>query len=66
MKGNSLRTANYLVKEAKAAGEEATFIGALGSPSKSAEEVVAMLDGNEKGLRKDDARFYSLIAEPEP
>jgi len=65
-KGSSLRTTNYLVKEAKAAGEEATFFGAPGSPNKSAEEVVAMLDGNVKGLRKDDAKFYSLVLSPSP
>ena len=33
-KGSSLRATNYLVKEAKAAGEEATFFGAPGSPNK--------------------------------
>jgi len=65
-KGSSLRTTNYLVKEAKAAGEEATFFGAPGSPYKTAEEVVAMLDGNVKGLRKDDAKFYSLVLSPSP
>lgn len=65
-KGSSLRTTNYLVKEAKAAGEEATFFGAPGSLYKTAEEVVAILDGNVKGLRKDDAKFYSLVLSPSP
>jgi hypothetical protein len=65
-KGSSLRTTNYLAKEAKAAGEEATFFGAPGSTNKSAEEVTAMLDGNVKGLRKDDAKFYSLVLSPSP
>lgn len=65
-KGSSLRTANYLAKEAKDAGEVATFFGAPGSPSKTAEEVVAMLDGNVKGLKKDDAKFYSLVLSPSP
>lgn len=63
-KGSSLRTTNYLAKEAKDAGEVATFFGAPGSPEKTAEEVVAMLDGNVKGLRKDDAKFYSLVLSP--
>jgi hypothetical protein len=65
-KGSSLRTANYLAKEAKYAGEVATFFGAPGSPNKTAEEVVAMLDSNVKGLRKDDAKFYSLVLSPSP
>ena len=63
-KGSSLRTANYLAKEAKDAGEVATFFGAPGSADKSLEEVVAMLDGNVKGLKKDDAKFYSLVLSP--
>ena len=65
-KGSSLRTTNYLGKEAKDAGEVATFFGAPGSPNKTAEEVTAMLDGNVKGLRKDDAKFYSLVLSPSP
>jgi hypothetical protein len=65
-KGSALRTANYLVKEAKEAGEVARFFGAPGSPDKTAEEVVTMLDGNVKGLRKDDAKFYSLVLSPSP
>lgn len=60
-KGSSLRTANYLAKESKDAGGVATFFGAPGSADKSLEEVVAMLDGNVKGLKKDDAKFYSLV-----
>lgn len=63
-KGSSLRTTSYLAKEAKEAGEVATFFGAPGSPEKTAEEVVALLDGNVKGLRKDDAKFYSLVLSP--
>ncbi|MDJ0367692.1 DUF5712 family protein [Hymenobacter sp. H14-R3] len=65
-KGSSLRTANYLAKEANDAGEVATFFGAPGSPNKTAEEVVTMLDGNVKGLKKDDAKFYSLVLSPSP
>jgi hypothetical protein len=65
-KGSALRTANYLVQEAKEAGEVATFFGAPGSPDKTAEEVVAMLDNNVKGLRKDDTKFYSLVLSPSP
>lgn len=65
-KGSSLRTANYLAKEVKDSGEVATFFGAFGSPTKTAEEVVTMLDGNVKGLKKDDAKFYSLVLSPSP
>jgi len=65
-KGSSLRTANYLAKEAKDSGEVAAFFGAPGSPTKTAEEVVTMLDGNVKGLKKDDAKFYSLVLSPSP
>lgn len=65
-KGSSLRTANYLAKEAKESGEAATFFGAPGSPTKTVEEVVTMLDGNVKGLKKDDAKFYSLVLSPSP
>lgn len=63
-KGSSLRTANYLAKESKDAGEVATFFGAPGSADKPLEEVVALLDGNVKGLKKDDAKFYSLVLSP--
>jgi hypothetical protein len=65
-KASSLRTVNYLAKEVKENGEVASFFGAAGSPSKTAEEVVAMLDGNVKGLKKDDAKFYSLVLSPSP
>lgn len=62
--GSSLRCANYLVKEAKEAGGEATFFGAPGSEPKTADEVVKMLDGNVKGLGKDDSKFHSLVLSP--
>ena len=63
-KGSSLRIANYLAKESKDAGEVAAIFGAPGSADKSLEEVVAMIDGNVKGLKKDDAKFYSLVLSP--
>ncbi|WP_242478925.1 DUF5712 family protein [Hymenobacter lapidiphilus] len=62
--GSSQRCANYLVKEAKEAGGEATFFGAPGTEAKTAAEVVAMLDGNVKGLGKDDPKFHSLVLSP--
>ncbi|WP_022826200.1 DUF5712 family protein [Hymenobacter norwichensis] len=62
--GSSQRCANYLVKEAKEAGGEATFFGAPGTEPKTADEVVKMLDGNVKGLGKDDPKFHSLVLSP--
>lgn len=65
-KGSALRTANYLAMEAKEQGAVATFFGAPGSGEKTAEAVVALLDQNVKGLRQDDAKFYSLVLSPSP
>jgi len=62
--GSSQRCANYLVQEAKEAGGEATFFGAPGSEPRTAAEVVEMLDGNVKGLGKDDPKFHSLVLSP--
>ena len=62
--GSTQRCANYLVKEAKEAGGEATFFGAPGTEPKTAAEVVEMLDGNVKGLGKDDPKFHSLVLSP--
>lgn len=63
-KGSSARCTNYLVKEAKAAGEEATFFGAPGKDEMTREEVMAMIDGNVKGLKKGDDKFHSLVLSP--
>ncbi len=65
-KGSALRMANYLAKEAKETGEVASFFGAEGSPNKSLKKVVAMIDGNLKSLKKDDAKCYSLVLSPSP
>ena len=62
--GSSQRCANYLVQEAKESGEEARFFGTPGSGYRTADEVVAMLDGNVKGLGKDDPKFHSLVLSP--
>jgi Family of unknown function (DUF5712) len=62
--GSSRRCASYLEKEAKEGGEEATFFGAPGSEPQTAAEVVAMLDGNVKGLKTDDPKFHSLVLSP--
>jgi hypothetical protein len=65
-KGSSLRLGNYLAHEAKEAGETVTFFGAPGSPEKTMEEVVAMIDRNVKGLGKDEDKFHSLVLSPSP
>ncbi|MFD2719696.1 DUF5712 family protein [Hymenobacter monticola] len=62
--GSSQRCASYLAKEAKEAGGEATFFGAPGTEPKTAAEVVETLDGNVKGLGKDDPKFHSLVLSP--
>ena len=62
--GSSQRCASYLAKEAKEAGGEATFFGAPGTEARTAAEVVELLDGNVKGLGKDDPKFHSLVLSP--
>ena len=62
--GSSERCASYLANEAKEAGTEATFFGARGSEPRTAAEVVILLDGNVKGLGKDDPKFHSLVLSP--
>ena len=62
--GSSQRCASYLAKEAKEAGAEATFFGAPGTAARTAAEVVELLDGNVKGLGKDDPKFHSLVLSP--
>jgi len=62
--GSARRCANYLVKEAKETGEAAVFFGAPGTEPRTADEVVALLDGNVKGLGKEAAKFHSLVLSP--
>ena len=62
--GSSQRCASYLAKEAKEAGGEVTFFGAPGTEARTAAEVVELLDGNVKGLGKDDPKFHSLVLSP--
>ena len=64
--GSSRRCTNYLVKEAKETGEAAVFFGAPGTEPRTADEVVAMLDGNVKGLGKEAVKFHSLVLSPSP
>lgn len=61
--GSARRTANYLQKEAKENGQTAEFFGS-GGQAYTADEVVAMLDKNHKGLGKEDEKFHSLVFSP--
>ena len=63
-KGSARRTTNYLEKEAKANGHELAFFGQAGAGKLKADEVVEMMDANHKGLRKEAAKFYSLVLSP--
>lgn len=60
--GSTRWLTNYLSQEAKESGRPLLFFD--GSGEKTVEQVVAMLDSNHKGLRKDDAKFYSLVLSP--
>jgi hypothetical protein len=62
--GSARRTTNYLEKEAKANGHELAFFGGAEAGKLSADEVVDMMDANHKGLRKEAAKFYSLVLSP--
>ncbi|GAB3637906.1 hypothetical protein GCM10027422_34960 [Hymenobacter arcticus] len=62
--GSARRTTNYLEKEAKENGREATFFTSPDKPLLMADEVVALIDGNQKGLRATSAKFYSLVLSP--
>ena len=63
-KGSARRTTNYLEKEAKQHGQVATFFSSADKGFLGANEVVALLDGNQKGAGKDAAKFYSLVLSP--
>lgn len=62
--GSARRTTNYLEKEAKANGHELAFFSGAVAGKLSADEVVEMMDTNHKGLRKEAAKFYSLVLSP--
>jgi hypothetical protein len=62
--GSVRRTTNYLEKEAKANGQELAFFSGAEASKLSADKVVEMIDANHKGLRKEAAKFYSLVLSP--
>ncbi|RZK36423.1 MAG: hypothetical protein EOO61_10375, partial [Hymenobacter sp.] len=61
--GSAARTLNYLVQESSGQGKEAVFFGA-DADKLTAAEVQASIDGNVKGLKESDVKFYSLVLSP--
>ena len=62
-KGSARQAANYLEHEAEKVGDKAVCFTSE-KDAMSGDEVVALLDANRKGLRADDAKFYSLVISP--
>ncbi|MCB2380476.1 DUF5712 family protein [Hymenobacter sp. BT635] len=62
-RGSARQATNYLEGEAKKQGEKAVFFNA-NRDDISGDEAVQLIDSNRKGLRKDDAKFYSLVISP--
>jgi hypothetical protein len=62
-KGSARQAANYLEHEAKKDGDKAVFFSSENAQL-TGDDAVAMLDSNRKGLRADDAKFYSLVISP--
>ncbi len=62
-KGSCARLVNYLAHEAKPQGKEVAYFNGS-RDNLTATEVTAAIDGNCKGLRREDAKFYSLVISP--
>jgi hypothetical protein len=63
-KGSVRRTTNYLEKEAKQHGQVAVFFSSADKELAGADDVVALLDGNQRGAGRNAAKFYSLVLSP--
>lgn len=61
--GSARQATNYLEGEAKKIGEQATFFTG-NQTGLSGNEAVALLDNNRRGLRVNEAKFYSLVISP--
>ncbi|OGX87135.1 hypothetical protein BEN47_11685 [Hymenobacter lapidarius] len=61
--GSSAQTLNYLKQETGKDGQEAAFFNSE-EDGLSAAELMADIDSNVKGLRAEDAKFYSLVLSP--
>jgi hypothetical protein len=62
-KGSCAQLVNYLAHEARPQGKEVAYFNGSGD-SITAAQVTAAIDGNCKGLRREDAKFYSLVISP--
>ncbi|WP_202910562.1 DUF5712 family protein [Hymenobacter sediminis] len=62
-RGSARQATNYLEGEAKKQGEQAVFFNSERTDL-SGDDAVQLIDSNRKGLRKDDAKFYSLVISP--
>ena len=61
--GSSAQALNYLKQEAGKDGQEAAFFNSE-EDGLSAQDSMHDIDSNVKGLRADDAKFYSLVISP--
>ncbi|MDJ1482638.1 DUF5712 family protein [Cytophagaceae bacterium YF14B1] len=62
-KGSAARLVNYMEHEAKEQGETGAYFS-QNSDEIQKQEVIAQIDGNVNGLKKEDSKFYSLIIAP--
>lgn len=62
-KGSCARLVNYLAHEARPQGKEVAYFNGSRDDITEA-QVTKAIDGNCKGLRREDAKFYSLVISP--
>ncbi|GAA4363881.1 hypothetical protein GCM10023185_32920 [Hymenobacter saemangeumensis] len=63
--GSAAQALNYLTHEARQHGQEARFFDRQ-QDQLDRDAVLAAIDGNVKGLRATEAKFYSLVLSPSP
>ena len=63
--GSAAQALNYLTHEARQNGQEVRFFNGQ-QDLLDRDAVLASLDGNVKGLRAGEAKFYSLVLSPSP
>ena len=63
--GSAAQTLNYLTHEARKNGHEARFFDGQ-QDALDRDAVLPALDNNVKGLRANEAKFYSLVLSPSP
>lgn len=61
--GSAARLMNYLAQEKGAQEKDVAFFGAT-ADNLSKEEMGHLIDANVKGLRAEEAKFYSLVLSP--